>query len=136
MKKIRLVDQTEIEVYNISSSNDTLVIDILNADASSTEEVFSNPDNLSIIQYYVGTELMKGYSGYTDLREYSKKKGLVISKDYSIPDSATESGFAEETADVLTIYLDKPSKISQVADQAEQNAADIAYLAMESGVDL
>ena len=30
MKKIRLVDQTEIEIYNITQSGHTLQIDILN----------------------------------------------------------------------------------------------------------
>ena len=60
----------------------------------------------------------------------------TISTDYNTTDSSTESGFAEEKSDISVITLVKPEKIEAVADQTEQNAADIAFLAMESGVDL
>lgn len=64
MKKIRLVDQTEIEIYNITQSGDTLQIDILNGDATALEETFKDADNLSVIQYYVGEDLMIAYARF------------------------------------------------------------------------
>ena len=136
MKKIRFSDNTELEIYNISCSGNTLTVEILNGNSSDLETLFKDSDNLAVLQYYVGTELVKGYSGYTQLQEYKKRMDQTISTDYSTPDSSTESGFAEEKADISVITLVKPEKIDVVSDQTEQNAADIAYLAMESGVDL
>lgn len=136
MKKIRLLDQTELEVYNISDAGNTLSIDMLNVDSSAMEAVFSNSDNLSIIQYFVGSDLIKGYAGYTGLQRYQKNMGQTISIDYATPDSATESGFAEETADIFTVILIKPEKIEAVEALAEQNRADLDYIAMETGVEV
>ena len=136
MKKIRFTDKTELEIYNISCSGNTLTVEILNGNSSDLETLFKDSDNLAVLQYYVGTELVKGYSGYTQLQKYEKRMNQTISTDYNTPDSSTESGFAEEKADISVITLIKPEKIEAVADKTEQNAADIAYLAMESGVDL
>ncbi len=136
MKKIRLLDQTELEVYNISDAGNTLSIDMLNADSSAMEAVFSNADNLAIIQYFVGSDLIKGYAGYTEIQRYQKNMGQVISIDYATPDSSTKSGFAEEVADIFTVILIKPEKIESVEAQTEQNRADIDYIAMETGVEV
>ena len=136
MKKIRLKNDTELEIYNISNSNNTLTIEVLNGNSTDLEAMFSDSENLSVIKYFVGTDLMKGYAGYTQLSEYKKMMNQTISTDYNTTDSTTESGFAEEKADITTITLVKPAKIDTVSDQTEQNTADIAYLAMESGVDL
>ena len=136
MKKIRFSDDTELEIYNISNSNNTLTIEVLNGNSTDLETLFSDSDNLSVIKYFVGTDLMKGYAGYTQLSEYKKMINQTISTDYNTTDSTTESGFAEKKADISTITLVKPAKIDSVSDQTEQNTADIAYLAMESGVDL
>ena len=136
MKKIRFSDNTELEIYNISCSGNTLTVEVLNGNSTDIETLFKDSDNLAVIQYYVGTELMKGYSGYTQLQKYEKRMDQTISTDYSTTDSSTESGFAEEKADISVITIVKPEKIETVADQTEQNAADIAFLAMESGVDL
>ena len=136
MKKIRFSDNTELEIYNISCSGNTLTVEILNGNSTDLETLFKDSDNLAVLQYYVGTELVKGYSGYTQLQKYEKRMNQTISTDYNTPDSSTESGFAEEKADISVITLVKPEKIEAVADKTEQNSADIAYLAMESGVDL
>lgn len=136
MKKIRLVDQTEYEVYNIACVGNVLTIEILNADSNAMEAAFSASDNLAVIQYYVGTELIKGYAGYTALQQYSKKKNQTISTDYNTPDPSTPSGFAEKAADVLTLTLIKPEEIEVVSAQTEQNRADIDYIAMETGVEV
>lgn len=136
MKKIRLVDQTEIEIYNITQSGDTLQIDILNGDATALEETFKDADNLSVIQYYVEEDLMIAYARFDQLQSYTKRMGQVLSVDYTIEDETTDSGFAETKADVLTVTLAKLPKIESVEDQTEQCRADIDYIAMETGVNV
>lgn len=136
MKKIGLVDQTEYEVYNIACVDNALTIEMLNADSNAMEAAFSASDNLAVIQYYVGTELIKGYAGYTALQQYSKKKNQTISTDYNTPDTSTSSGFAEKAADVLALTLIKPEEIEVVSAQTKQNRADIDYIAMETGVEV
>lgn len=136
MKKIRLVDQTEIEIYNITQSGDTLQIDILNGDATALEETFKDADNLSVIQYYVEEDLMIAYARFDQLQSYTKRMGQVLSVDYTIEDETTDSGFAETKADVLTVTLAKLPKIVDVANQTDQNTADIDYIAMETGVNV
>ena len=136
MKKIRLVDQTEIEIYNITQSGDTLHIDILNGNATSLETTFADADNLSVIQYYVDTDLMCAYAKFDQLQSYIKRMDQVLSVDYTTPDETTDSGFAETKADVLTITLSKLPKIVAVANQTDQNTADIDYIAMETGVNV
>ena len=95
MKKIRLVDQTEIEIYNITQSGDTLQIDILNGDATALEETFKDADNLSVIQYYVEEDLMIAYARFDQLQSYVKRMSQVLAVDYTIEDETTDSGFAE-----------------------------------------
>lgn len=136
MKKIRLVDQTEIEIYNITQSGDTLQIDILNGDATALEETFKDADNLSVIQYYIEEDLMIAYARFDQLQSYTKRMGQVIAVDYTIEDETTDSGFAETKADVLTVTLAKLPKIVDVANQTDQNTADIDYIAMETGVNV
>lgn len=136
MKKIRLVDQTEIEIYNITQSGDTLQIDILNGDATALEETFKDADNLSVIQYYIEEDLMIAYARFHQLQSYTKRMGQVLAVDYTIEDETTDSGFAETKADVLTVTLAKLPKIESVEDQTEQCRADIDYIAMETGVNV
>lgn len=136
MKKIRLVDQTEIEFYNITQSGDTLQIDILNGDATALEETFKDADNLSVIQYYIEEDLMIAYARFDQLQSYTKRMGQVLAVDYTIEDETTDSGFAETKADVLTVTLAKLPKIVDVANQTDQNTADIDYIAMETGVNV
>ncbi len=136
MKKIRLVDQTEIEIYNITQSGDTLQIDILNGDATALEETFKDADNLSVIQYYIEEDLMIAYARFDQLQSYTKRMGQVLAVDYTIEDETTDSGFAETKADVLTVTLAKLPKIESVEDQTEQCRADIDYIAMETGVNV
>lgn len=136
MKKIRLVDQKEIEIYNITQSGDTLQIDILNGDATALEETFKDADNLSVIQYYVEEDLMIAYARFDQLQSYVKRMSQVLAVDYTIEDETTDSGFAETKADVLTVTLAKLPKIVDVANQTDQNTADIDYIAMETGVNV
>lgn len=136
MKKIRFVDQTEVEIYNITQSGDTLQIDILNGDATALEETFSDVDNLAVIQYYVDADLMCAYAKFDQLQSYVKRMSQVLAVDYTTPDESTDSGFTETKADVLTVTLAKLPKIVAVANQTDQNTADIDYIAMETGVNV
>lgn len=119
MKKIRFVDQTEVEIYNITQSGDTLQIDILNGDATALEETFSDVDNLAVIQYYVDADLMCAYAKFDQLQSYVKRMSQVLAVDYTTPDEITDSGFAETKADVLTVTLAKLPKIVAVANQTD-----------------
>ena len=89
-----------------------------------------------MIQYYVDTDLMCAYAKFDQLQSYTKRMNQVLSVDYTTPDESTESGFEEVKADVLTITLSKLPEIVVVADQTEQNRADIDYIAMETGVNV
>lgn len=136
MKKIRFVDQTEIEIYNIVQSGETLRIDILNGDATALEGVFKDADNLAVIQYYVDADMMVAYARFNQLQSYTKRMNQVLAVDYTIENETTGSGFAETKADVFTVTLTKLPKIEVVEDQTAQNRADIDYIAMETGVNV
>lgn len=116
MKKIRLVNGTEYEIYSISDTSDLLTVSMLDADATAMEQAFKDAENLAIIQYYVGTDLMKAYARYTQLTEYDKKMDQLMSVDYATPDDTTESGFAETRNDVLTLHI---KRVAQTTSETE-----------------
>ena len=120
MKKIRLVDGTEYEIYNISDTSDLLTISMLDADATAMEQAFSDASNLAIIQYYVGTDLMKAYARYSDLARYEKKIDQLMSIDYATVDDTTESGFAETRNDVLTLYINRVAQTTEAESLSER----------------
>lgn len=120
MKKIRLVDGTEYEIYNISDTSDLLTISILDADATVMEQAFSDAANLAIIQYYVGADLMKAYARYSDLARYEKKMDQLMSIDYATVDDTTESGFAETRNDVLTLYINRVAQTTEAESLTER----------------
>ena len=131
MKKIRLVDQTELEVYNLEENQGTLKIQMLDADLNEMQETFRDTENLAVIQYYVGTELMKAFAGYDRLASILAEENYLVSINYEETDPDTKSGFEEEHACLVTIKIEKPAAIELVADQTEQNTADIDYLMMK-----
>lgn len=128
MKKIRFVDGTETEIYDISDSGKVLSIQILNGDSNEMETKFSDKENLATIKYFVGTDLIKGYARYTNLTHYIKEKSKVISIDYETPDSESDSGFAEKKADVLTMYIarEENASLDALAAKVTKNTSDIA----------
>ena len=128
MKKIRFVDGTETEIYDISDSGKILSIQILNGDSNEMETKFSDKENLATIKYFVGTDLIKGYARYTNLTHCIKEKNKVISIDYETPDGETDSGFAEEKADVLTMYIarEENASLDALAAKVTKNTSDIA----------
>lgn len=120
MKKIRFVDQTELEIYDITCNKETLCIKILNADPAEMEGIFSNSANMAAVQYYVDTDLMQAYAGYTQSVSINKALGVVIAIDYETPDETTESGFSETKADIVTVTLQKKKVEDEVAELKEQ----------------
>lgn len=130
MKKIRFVDGTEFEIMSISDTATQLQIGIKDGDASELEEVFRDADNLAVIQYFVGTDLMKGYARYTILESYTKEMNVRQSVDYSKPDPDTESGFVEEYADIFTVTLKKAAK----SNTAELTKLDERVTGVEADV--
>ena len=58
-KRIRFVDLSELEVYNIVESGDSLQIQFKNATISDLIAKFKDSANCEILQYYVGLVLPK-----------------------------------------------------------------------------
>lgn len=130
MKKIRLANGLEMEVYHIAEADNVLSIEMLNADTTELQEIFSVPTNLTTIQYIVGTEILKGYAGFTTLLGIDSAANQLISIDYSTPDPDTPSGFKEDRETIVTVSLKKPTTIEEIGKQTAENTADIEYLFM------
>ncbi len=136
MNKIIFSNQTEIEVSNITQSSDILEIVIDSSDINSVIEKFRDKSATSVMRYYAGLDLIRGYAGYTKLQDVRFEPDVVTSVDYTVTDPTTESGFAEEKTDRCIVTMKKASMIASVANQTAQNTANIDYLAMETGIEL
>ena len=136
MNKIVFSDNTEIQISNVTQSGDTLTITADTQDVNSVIEKFRNRSATSVMRYYSGIDLIRGYAGYTKLYEVSFTPDLVIDVDYATEDPVTESGFAELVTDRCVVTMKKVSMLASVAGQTAQNTANIDYLAMETGVEL
>lgn len=137
MNKIRFANDTEMEVSGVTQAGDTLKIEIDTADVSAV--IGSFRDNLaatSRMRYYVGTDLLRGYTGYTLLAGVEFFPDVVTGIDYETEDETTESGFAEVKVDEVTVIMRRVDKVTQVAAAAEQLAANLDYVAMETGVEI
>lgn len=130
MKKIRLANDAEYEIYHIAEANNILTIQMLNADTQEMQQVFSVPENLTTIQYFVGTDLIKGYAGYVQLESIVADPNQLISIDYSTPDPDAPSGFKEDRETIVTITLKKYTQLEELAIQVAENTANIDYLMM------
>lgn len=137
MNKIRFANDTEMEVSGVTQAGDTLRIEVKTADVNAV--VASFRDNLvatSRMRYYVGTDLLRGYTGYTLLTGVEFTPDVVSGIDYETEDETTESGFAEIKVDKVTVIMRRVDKVTQVAAAAEQLAANLDYVAMETGIEL
>ena len=61
-KRIRCVDLSELEIYNIVESGNSLQIQFKNATISDLIAKFKDSANCAILQYYVGLILTKAYA--------------------------------------------------------------------------
>lgn len=137
MNKIRFANDTEMEVSGVTQAGDTLRIEVKTADVNAV--IGSFRDNLaatSRMRYYVGTDLLRGYTGYTLLAGVEFFPDVVTGIDYETEDETTESGFAEVKVDEVTVIMRRVDKVTQVAAAAEQLAANLDYVAMETGVEI
>lgn len=137
MNKIRFANDTEMEVSGVTQAGDILKIETDTADVNAV--IGSFRDNLaatSRMRYYVGTDLLRGYTGYTFLTGVEFTPDVVAGIDYETEDETTESGFAEIKVDKVTVIMRRVDKITQVAAVAEQLAANLDYVAMETGIEL
>lgn len=137
MNKIRFANDTEMEVSGVTQAGDILKIETDTADVNAV--IGSFRDNLaatSRMRYYVGTDLLRGYTGYTLLTGVEFTPDVVSGIDYETEDETTESGFAEIKEDKVTVIMRRVDKVTQVAAAAEQLAANLDYVAMETGIEL
>lgn len=137
MNKIRFANDTEMEVSGVTQAGDTLRIETNTANVNAV--VASFRDNLaatSRMRYYVGTDLLRGYTGYTLLTGVEFTPDVVSGIDYETEDETTESGFAEIKEDKVTVIMRRVDKVTQVAAAAEQLAANLDYVVMETGIEL
>lgn len=137
MNKIRFANDTEMEVSGVTQAGDTLKIETETADMNAVVGSFrDNAAATSRMRYYVGTDLLRGYTGYTLLAGVEFTPDVVSGIDYEMEDETTESGFAEIKVDKVTVIMRRVDKVTQVAAAAEQLAANLDYVAMETGIEL
>lgn len=136
MNKIVFSDNTEIQITEATQATDILSITIDTSNVNALSEKFRDKALTKVMRYYSGIDLIRGYSGYTNLKSISYTPGVTVSVDYSVEDPATESGFAEETVDRCVVTMERASMLASVAGQTAQNTANIDYLAMEAGLEL
>ena len=136
MNKIVFSDNTEMQIADVTNGGDTLTITIATSDANSVISKFRNKTATSIMRYYSGIDLIRGYAGFTKMQDVRFEPDVVTSVNYAQTDQTTESGFAEETTDRCVVTMKKVSMVASVANQTAQNTANIDYIAMESGIEL
>ena len=119
-KRIRFVDLSELEVYNIIESGDSLQIQFKSATISNLIAKFKNSTNCEILQYYVGLVLSKAYADYIVYVSAVEDANVLISTDYATVDAATESGFAETRADIQTITIRKKTDSERISKLEEK----------------
>ena len=136
MNKIIFADNTEMQIANVTNSGDTLTVTVDTTDANSVITKFRSKAATSVMRYYSGIDLIRGYAGYTKMQDVRFEPDVVTNIDYATTDQTTESGFAEETADRCIVTMKKVYMIASVANQTAQNTANIDYLAMETGIEL
>lgn len=119
-KRIRFVDSTELEVYNLIENGDSLQIQFKNATISDLIAKFKDSVNCAVLQYYVGLDLMKAYADYIVYVSAVENANVLVSIDYATIDSTTESGFAEIRADIQTISIRKKTDSERITGLEEK----------------
>ena len=123
MNKVRFANGNEMEINSISQTEDTLHISVETTDANGVIEAFNdNPEQTSVMRYFVGTDLIRGYAGFTNMVKAEYIPRVVKNIDYSETDPATSSGFVEEVVDYVHITMGKPDAVASLqADVATIN---------------
>lgn len=136
MNKILFNDGSEIEITTAGQSGNILTVEIDTDDVNSVIEKFCDESATSVMRYYTGLDLIRGYSGFTMLENVTFRPDVVTNINYEETDEYTESGFEEERVDRCVVTMIKKSMLTSVANQTAQNTANIDYLAMETGIEL
>ena len=115
-KRIRFVDSSELEIYNIIENGDNLQIQFKSATISDLIAKFKVSANCAILQYYVGLALTKAYADYIVYLSAVENANVLLSVDYATVDETTESGFAETRSDIQTITIRKKTDSERIAE--------------------
>ena len=110
------MDLSELEIYNIIESGDSLQIQFKNATISDLIAKFKDSANCAILQYYVGLVLTKAYADYIVYMSAVETANVLLNTDYATVDETTESGFAETRADIQTITIRKKTDSERIAE--------------------
>ena len=119
-KRIRFVDLSELEVYDLVENGDSLLIKFKNATISDLIAKFKDSTNCEILQYYVGLVLTKAYADYVVYVSAVETANVLLNIDYATVDETTESGFAETRADVQTITIRKKTDSERISKLEEK----------------
>lgn len=136
MNKIVFNDGSEIEIATAGQSGNILTVEIDTDDVNSVVEKFRDESATTVMRYYAGLDLIRGYAGFTVFENVSFRPNVVVNINYEETDENTESGFKEERVDRCVVTMLKKSMLASVANQTAQNTANIDYIAMETGVEL
>lgn len=130
MNKIRFANDTEMEVAGVTQSGDALHIEVDTADMNAVIEKFrSNSAVTSVMRYYVGTDLLRGYAGYTKLANIQYVPDVLRDINYEVVDPATASGFQETRADSVTVTMQKTQEgIDAITAQLANHENEILSL--------
>lgn len=135
MNKIRFANDIEMEVYGVTQSGDTLHIEVDTADVNSVISKFrANSAATSVMRYYVGTDLLRGYAGYTKLAGIQYVPDVLRDINYAIVDPATASGFQETRVDTVTVTMQKTQEgIDAITAQLANHENEISVLKTDMG---
>ena len=106
-RRIRFVDLREAEIYNIVENGDSLSISFMNGDMELLKATFQDSENCAVLQYYVGYDLFKAYNDFVVYVSIKEDANVLISKDETVVDDSTPSGYAEVRADIQTVTIRK-----------------------------
>lgn len=84
LKVIRFLDLSELDIYNINQSGDSLVIDFLNADMNVLITKFSQESNISHIEYYANGVLISTFTDFVVYVSVSDKSAGMVEVDGKI----------------------------------------------------
>ncbi len=129
MKKefIRFTNGASEDVHNMQSTNDVLTFEMYDLDKNAWESILIDRNNTKIIQYLqkdtetLDETLLKAYSGYVNLDQMLTRYGVVTNIDYETQDDSTQSGFAEESHNITTITLRKPSQVESELEKLKES---------------
>ena len=130
MDKIKFNDGTKLPLHNISSTSEQLTFSVLDDVRNGLEDICKDTDNVSVIQYInvndetQDEEILKGYAGYTNLVSMKTEYGVITNIDYETTDDTTESGFVEETHDITSVALRKPTQIKSAIEDLQKSQAE------------